>query len=298
MPHKRSIKYKAYYKRYQVKFQRRRIGKTDYRARKRLCAQSKNKYNTPKYRYCVRFTRHDIVCQIIYATLAGDIVMAAAYSHELPRYGMKAGLTNYAAAYATGLLLARRTLKKLGMDETYEGCTEVDGEDYTVEADGDARPFRANLDVGLTKTSIGNRVFGALKGALDGGLNIPHNVKRFAGYDADAKELDAEVHKKYIFGGHVAEYAEMLHEEEPERYEEQFAKYLAADMVPEDLEEVMEGVHEAIREDPEPEKSEKNKPDKPTRWKQVKLSYEEKKANLKEKLEALKSMDDDDSDED
>lgn len=34
--------------------------------------------------------------------------MAVAYSHELPRFGIKLGLTNYAAAYATGLLLARR----------------------------------------------------------------------------------------------------------------------------------------------------------------------------------------------
>ena len=35
----------------QVKFRRRREGKTDYFARKRLVVQDKNKYNTPKYRY-------------------------------------------------------------------------------------------------------------------------------------------------------------------------------------------------------------------------------------------------------
>ena len=34
----------------QVKFRRRREGKTDYFARKRLVIQDKNKYNTPKYR--------------------------------------------------------------------------------------------------------------------------------------------------------------------------------------------------------------------------------------------------------
>ncbi len=38
--------------------------------------------------------------------------MAAAYSHELPKYGVKVGLTNYASAYATGLLLARRVSLK------------------------------------------------------------------------------------------------------------------------------------------------------------------------------------------
>merc|ERR1712045_102391 len=44
------VKNKAYYKRFQVKFRRRREGKTDYFARKRLVCQDKNKYNTPKYR--------------------------------------------------------------------------------------------------------------------------------------------------------------------------------------------------------------------------------------------------------
>ncbi|XP_020620720.1 60S ribosomal protein L5-like [Orbicella faveolata] len=58
------IKNKAYFKRFQVKFKRRREGKTDYFARKRLVTQDKNKYNTPKYRFVVRFTNKDIVCQV------------------------------------------------------------------------------------------------------------------------------------------------------------------------------------------------------------------------------------------
>ena len=37
------------------------------------------------------------------------------------------------------------------------------------------------------------QVFAALKGALDGGLDIPHNEKRFVGFDPDSKEFDAEV---------------------------------------------------------------------------------------------------------
>ncbi len=39
-------------------------GKTDYRARKRLVVQDKNKYNTPKYRLVVRFTNTDVICQV------------------------------------------------------------------------------------------------------------------------------------------------------------------------------------------------------------------------------------------
>jgi len=72
-------------------------GKTDYRARIRLINQDKNKYNTPKYRFVVRFTNKDIVAQIVSASIAGDIVKASAYAHELPQYGLTVGLTNYAA---------------------------------------------------------------------------------------------------------------------------------------------------------------------------------------------------------
>ncbi|KAG2309880.1 hypothetical protein Bca52824_029628 [Brassica carinata] len=46
-------------------------GKTDYRARIRLINQDKNKYNTPKYRYIVRFTNKDITAQILSATITG-----------------------------------------------------------------------------------------------------------------------------------------------------------------------------------------------------------------------------------
>ena len=45
-----------------------------------------------------------------------------------------------------------------------------------------------------------------LQGALDGGLDIPHSDKRFAGFAKDNKQLDAEVHRKYIYGGHIAAY--------------------------------------------------------------------------------------------
>lgn len=137
-----------------------------------------------------------IITQIIYSEIAGDKVFCSAYAHELPRYGIKHGLTNWAAAYATGLLLARRTLVKLGLDEHFEGVAEADGEfKLTEEAEVDdepRRPFKAFLDVGLKKTTTGARVFGAMKGASDGGLYIPHSESRFPGYDIETKELDAD----------------------------------------------------------------------------------------------------------
>lgn len=48
--------------------------------------------------------------------------------------------------------------------------------------------------------------FIVFQGALDGGLDIPHSDKRFAGFNKDSKQLDPEVHRKYIYGGHVAAY--------------------------------------------------------------------------------------------
>lgn len=46
----------------------------------------------------------DVICQIVYAKIVGDITICAAYSHELPKYGLEVGLTNYAACYCTGEL--------------------------------------------------------------------------------------------------------------------------------------------------------------------------------------------------
>lgn len=174
----------AYFKRYQTKYRRRREGKTDYYARKRLIIQDRDKYNAPKYRFVVRVTCSKVICQIIFATLLGDKVLASSESTELRRFGMESGLNNYSAAYATGLLLARRILKTTGLDKLYPGQSSVSGEYYNVgeNVTEDRRPFKAFLDVGLTRTTNGNRVFAALKGAVDGGLYVPHSTKRFPGH--------------------------------------------------------------------------------------------------------------------
>merc|ERR1712020_743176 len=209
---------------------------TDYFARKRLVVQDKNKYNTPKYRMIVRSSNKDICCQIAYARLEGDRILAAAYSHELPRYGVKVGLTNYAAAYCTGLLLARRVLKSLNLDGVYEGNTDVNGEHYMVE-DNDDGPgaFRACLDVGLARTSTGAKVFGAMKGAVDGGIDIPH-----------------------------------LMEEDEEAYKKQFSRYIKLGINPDGVEAMYKKAHSAIRANPARE----SKPEKKVakkRWTDKKL---------------------------
>lgn len=292
-------KSRAYSKRFQVKYKRRREGKTDYRARIRLINQDKNKYNTPKYRFVVRFTNKDIIAQIVSASIVGDNILASAYAHELPCYGLEVGLTNYAAAYCTGLLLARRVLKMLEMDDEYEGNVEATGEDFSVEPAESRRPFRALLDVGLIRTTTGNRVFGALKGALDGGLDIPHSDKRFAGFSKDGKQLDVDLHRKYIFGGHVGAYMRTLAEDEPEKYQSHFSEYVKKGVDADGLEAMYKKVHAAIRADPSAKKSEKPPPKEHKRYNLKKLTYEERKNKLIERLRALNSaVGADDSDED
>ena len=288
-------KSKAYFSRYQVKFRRRREGKTDYRQRKRLVCQAKNKYQSPKYRLVVRFTNKQVICQIIYSLIDGDRVLCQATSNELPRYGLEVGLKNYGAAYCTGLLVARRLLQKVGLDSVYEGNTEVDGEVvscevgkktyYVDEVDEDKRPFRCLLDVGCKATTTGCRIFGALKGAADGGLDIPHSEKRFPGYDRDAKEYDADMHRERIFGGHVGEYMEYLEEEDNQKYQECFASYIANDVDADGLEELYEGVHEKIREDPSPSEKKAFTPNKDYKRK-AKLTLDERKARVQAKKDA------------
>ncbi|CAK9292014.1 unnamed protein product, partial [Gordionus sp. m RMFG-2023] len=257
------LKNKAYFKRYQVKFKRRREGKTDYAARKQLVVQDKNKYNTPKYRMIVRITRNDIICQIAYAKIEGDVIVASAYSHELSEYGLKAGLTNYAAAYCTGLLLARRILQKFKLDKHYQGAEVIDGSDYCVE-DIESCPsaFKCYLDVGLSRTTTGSKIFAAMKGACDGGIDIPHSNKRFPGYDKESKEYNPDVHRERIFGLHISNYMKLLQENNDDKYNKHFSQYIKNNVDPDTIEEMYKKVHAAIRANPthvaKPKKEYKN----------------------------------------
>merc|ERR1712154_502523 len=281
------VKNKAYFKRYQVKYKRRREGVTDYYARKRLCVQDKNKYNTPKYRLIVRFTNKDVICQIAYARIEGDVIVCAAYSHELPRYGVKVGLTNYAAAYCTGLLLARRLLQKFKLDGIYKGKEEADGEEFYVEdEDGEPAAFRCYLDIGLYRTTTGARIFGAMKGAVDGGLDIPHSPKRFPGYDNESNNYSAEIHRNYIYGKHVADYMEHLSGEDEALYQKQFSRFIKLGITPASVEGMYKKCHAAIRADPEakakPEKTVQKK-----RWNLAKLSKAQRMARVAQRKEAF-----------
>merc|ERR1719240_430109 len=222
--------------------------------------------------------------------------MCHADSTQLEKYGLKVGLKNYAAGYCVGLLLARRVLDKVGLADAFEGQKEPDGEEFHVEDDydGDRRPFKAILDIGLKRTTVGSKVFSVLKGAADGGLHIPHSTKKFPGYKPasgeEQGEYDADFHKQRIFGGHMGEHMESLKEEDEQEYEKVYSSYIEAGVDCDDLEELYEKVHEAIREDPAHEKKEST--EKPQRkgnevtsngktWtRMVRLTFQERKERV------------------
>ena len=247
----------------------------------------------------MRFSNKYVLCQIISSEIQGDKVLCSAHSKELIKHGLPAGFKNYSAAYCTGLLLARRLLKQLGMDEMYSGVEEITGDVasceengrtyYMEEIDEERRPFRAFLDVGIKNTTTGARVFGALKGASDGGLDIPHNHKRFPGYSKDTKSFDAEGHVARIMGEHISEYMEEMLDDDEEKYKMHFSKYLEADIDGGAIEELFEKVHASIRENPErAPKSTWYSGDKSYR-KTQKLSYDDRKAAAAAKKAELRA---------
>ena len=162
----------------------------------------------------------------------------------------------------------------------YTPNSNVNGEYFNVDDDvKDKRPFKALLDVGITRTTTGNRVFGALKGATDGGINVPHKTKIFPGYtraktenitnkkgkaiDSERNEAkyDAKIHRARIYGGHVSNYMNHLKKEDPAKYKIQFSKWdkcLTDNKVktPEDL---YKKVHAAIIANPDRVKKAGNK---------------------------------------
>lgn len=127
--------------RYFVAFRRRREGRTDYYQRTRLVVA-----DAP--RMVVRRTNRHIIVQLVNAEMDGDKTIVSANSAELEKYRYTGATANTPAAYLTGMLFAAKA-KKAGQN-------------------------RAILDIGLNRATPGARVFAALKGAVDAGLEIPY----------------------------------------------------------------------------------------------------------------------------
>jgi len=162
-------------------------------------------------RFIVRKTLRHIIVQVAIAKPEGDHIVAAAHSRELAKkYGWKGGLGNTSAAYLTGLLAALRALKA--------------GINY------------AAPDIGLHAPVKGSKVFAAIKAANDVGLKVP----------VSDEVVPSE---NRIRGEHIASWAKILSEENPELFEKRFSLYLSRGFNPIDLPPHFEEVKEKILSD-------------------------------------------------
>ena len=151
--------------RYRVHFSRRRQGKTNYRARKRLL-----KSDMP--RGVVRISSKHVTVQLVDFDPKGDKVLVSAHSKELAKMGWKSNPSNTPSAYLVGLLAGMRAQEKK-IDE-------------------------AVLDIGLHAPIKGSKVYATLKGLVDAGIEIPHDPEVLPGEDRiNGKALSDEVFKSF-----------------------------------------------------------------------------------------------------
>jgi len=132
--------------RYRVKLRRRREGKTNYYARREMLKSG-------MIRAVVRRSTKHMRVQFIRAEPNGDITLADASSYKLEEFGWKLNGANIPAAYLTGYLAGKKALAA-GVEE-------------------------AILDLGLQSNSVGSRIYAALKGIVDAGVEVPTSESIF-----------------------------------------------------------------------------------------------------------------------
>ena len=153
--------------RYNVPMRRRREARTDYHQRLRLLKSGKP-------RLVARKSNKHIRAQLVIRGSNGDQTVANAVSSDLEAYGWEAPTGNLPAAYLTGLLAGLRAV-----EAGYESAV---------------------LDIGLNTPTPGSKVFAVQEGAIDAGLEIPHNDEVLAPWERTR-------------GEHIAEYADSLDED-------------------------------------------------------------------------------------
>ena len=175
---------------YRVPLKRRRKQKTNYYRRRGLL-------KSRRLRLVVRPSLKNITVQLVKAEPDGDKILVSATSTELlNKYGWKVARGNLPAAYLTGYLAGKKAIKAGFKD--------------------------AILDIGLNVPQNGTRVFAALKGAVDAGMEIPHREEK----------LPSE---ERIQGQHIAEYGKMLAEQDKDLYKKVFSAYTKVRLKPENV---------------------------------------------------------------
>lgn len=182
--------------RYNVPMRRRREVRTDYHQRLRLLKSGKP-------RLVARKSNRHVRAQLVSPGPDGDRTHASATSDDLTEYGWEAPTGNLPSAYLTGLLAGLRA------------------------RDNDVS--EAVLDIGLNTATPGNKVFAIQEGAIDAGLDIPHNESVFADWSRTS-------------GEHIADYAES-------REEPLYSNEFDATELPNHFEEVRQSIMDEFDHD-------------------------------------------------
>lgn len=130
------------------RFNRRIRGRTDYRQRLRFLESGLT-------RLVVRKSNNSITVQFVDYDPKGDKVVSSARALDLGKYGFDMHKGNLAAAYLTGYLAGKRALKS----NVSNDCI---------------------VDKGLNKVFFQGRIFAAVKGAMDAGINVRAGEIEFA----------------------------------------------------------------------------------------------------------------------
>jgi large subunit ribosomal protein L18 len=156
----------AHGKRQRMRYRRREHAQTDYRRRLKLLRSGEP-------RAVVRISNTQVTCQLVGYEADGDVIFASSNGvglvskYKWPKGSSKKSIP---ACYLAGLALAKHA-KSAGHNS-------------------------AVLDIGLAASSNGNRVFAALKGMVDGGLDIPHGESVLPDEDRlNGAHIDAKVEK-------------------------------------------------------------------------------------------------------
>lgn len=158
---------------YTIKYRRRRQFKTDYIRRRKLLSSG-------RLRLVIRTTLNNIYAQIVRYNPKGDEVLVSAKTKDLEKLGWSFGKSNTPAAYLLGVMIAKKSLKQKINDVI--------------------------VDTGRVSPIKGSKIYGCIKGAIDGGLKIscpPEKMpseERISGKHASSKmpELFSQVKSKIM----------------------------------------------------------------------------------------------------
>jgi large subunit ribosomal protein L18 len=133
-----------------VNYRRKREGRTNYKKRLSLL-QSR------KPRIIIRKTNRQIMLEVAEYAPDGDKIICGVSSIALKKLGWKYACNNLPACYLAGLLLGKKALAK--------------------------KVKEAIADFGLHTPVAGSKLYAALKGAIDAGMNIPASEEVFPSED-------------------------------------------------------------------------------------------------------------------